>query len=257
MVETKREQEGYLAHLGGSITIHYNSVLARRRFFVDHISGGAAELLGDEARHLTRVLRVEPGQRFEISDNRAAFLAEVTEARGERVTFRVIEPVDSAAPPVHIALIAAIVKFDRFEWAVEKATELGVTRIVPVAAARSERGLFEGGQKRAERWRRDPAKDEEMGHCVALFWDVSGRGGAFSKSSFVGLGHREAVHPDETSVATSYAQAYVAMQFTPLYFGVSQLEEVAHDLDWRFHTGDLNEISERLQATYEYGFAVE
>ncbi len=105
--------------------------------------------------------------------------------------------------------------------------------------------------------RRDPAKDEEMGHCVALFWDASGRVGAFSKSSFVGLGHREAVHPDETSVATSYAHAYVAMKFTPLYFGVSQLEDVAPDLDWRFHPGDLNELSERLQATYEYGFAVE
>jgi 16S rRNA (uracil1498-N3)-methyltransferase len=128
--------------------------LARRRFFVDHISGGAAELLGDEARHLTRVLRVEPGQRFEISDNRAAFLAEVTEARGERVTFRVIEPVDSAAPPVHIALIAAIVKFDRFEWIVEKATELGVERILPMECARTEKGLFEASRKRAERWRR-------------------------------------------------------------------------------------------------------
>jgi len=105
--------------------------------------------------------------------------------------------------------------------------------------------------------RRDPKKDEEMGHCVALYWDASGRVGAFSKSSFVGLGHRDAVHADETAVATSYAQAYVAMEFTPLYFGVSRLEEVAPDLDWRFHTGDLNEISERLQATYEYGFAVE
>jgi hypothetical protein len=105
--------------------------------------------------------------------------------------------------------------------------------------------------------RRDPKKDEEMGHCVSLWWDASGRVGSFSKSSFVGLGHRDAIHPDETAVATSYAQAYVAMEFTPLYFGVSQLEDVAGDLDWRFHTGDLNEISERLQATYEYGFAVE
>ncbi len=105
--------------------------------------------------------------------------------------------------------------------------------------------------------RRDPAKDEEMGHCVALFWDEKGRVGSFSKSSFVGLGHRDSIHPDETSVATSYAEAYVAMKFTPLYFGVTTLEEAAPDLDWRLHTGDLNEISERLQACYEYGFAVE
>ena len=137
-----------------SITIHYNSVLARRRFFVDDIRGGTVELRGDDARHLTRVLRVEAGQRFEISDNRAAFLAEVAEARGDRVVFRVIEPVESAAAPVRITLIAAIVKFDRFEWMVEKATELGVERILPIEATRTERGLFEASRKRAERWRR-------------------------------------------------------------------------------------------------------
>jgi hypothetical protein len=105
--------------------------------------------------------------------------------------------------------------------------------------------------------RRDPKKDEECGHCVALYWDASGRVGSFSKSSFKGLGHREAVHPDETAVATSYAEAYVAMQFQPLYFGVTTLEQAAPDLDWRGHPGELNEISDRLQAAYEYGFAVE
>ncbi len=105
--------------------------------------------------------------------------------------------------------------------------------------------------------RRDPAKDEECGHCVALYWNPDGKVGSFSKSSFKGLGHREAIHADETGVATSYAEAYVAMKFTPLYFGVTTLEEAAPDLDWRFHEGDLNQISDRLQAAYEYGFAVD
>ena len=128
--------------------------MARRRFFVESILGGTAELRGEEARHLTRVLRVETGQRFEISDNRTAWLAEVSEARGDRVVFRVIEPVESPAAPVRITLIAAIVKFDRFEWIVEKATELGVERILPMEAARTEKGLLDASQKRAERWRR-------------------------------------------------------------------------------------------------------
>jgi 16S rRNA (uracil1498-N3)-methyltransferase len=55
---------------------------------------------------------------------------------------------------MRITLIAAIVKFDRFEWMVEKATELGVERILPMEAARTEKGLFEASRKRAERWRR-------------------------------------------------------------------------------------------------------
>jgi 16S rRNA (uracil1498-N3)-methyltransferase len=128
--------------------------LARRRFFVNAIRGGTAEIVGEDARHLTRVLRVEAGQRFEISDNRAAWLAEVTEAHGARVVFRVIEALESPAFPVRITLIAAIVKFDRFEWMIEKATELGVERILPMEAARTDKGLFEAAHKRAERWRR-------------------------------------------------------------------------------------------------------
>ncbi|HUB80337.1 MAG TPA: RsmE family RNA methyltransferase [Bryobacteraceae bacterium] len=128
--------------------------MARRRFFVDAIRGGTAEILGEEARHLTRVLRGEPGQQFEISDNRAVWLAEIVEAHGERVVFRVLEPVKSPPLSARITLIAAIVKFDRFEWMIEKATEMGVERILPMEAARTEKGLFEASHKRAERWRR-------------------------------------------------------------------------------------------------------
>jgi 16S rRNA (uracil1498-N3)-methyltransferase len=128
--------------------------MARRRFFVDSIRDGFAELRGDEARHLTRALRAEPGQRFEISDNSAAYLAEIAEARGERVVFRIIEPVVPVESPLRITLLASLFKFDRFEWMVEKATELGVERIVPVDATRTEKGLFEASHKRSERWRR-------------------------------------------------------------------------------------------------------
>jgi 16S rRNA (uracil1498-N3)-methyltransferase len=128
--------------------------VARRRFFVDAIRNGTAELRGDEARHLTRVLRVEPGQRFEISDNQHAYLAEIAEAKGERVVFHVVEAIAGVPMPVRITLCAAIVKFDRFEWMIEKATELGVERILPVEATRTERGLFEASRKRSERWAR-------------------------------------------------------------------------------------------------------
>jgi 16S rRNA (uracil1498-N3)-methyltransferase len=128
--------------------------MARRRFFVDSIRGGEAELRGEEARRLTRVLRVEPGQRFEISDQHQAWLAEIVEARGERVRLRVIEPAESQEMPVDITLFAALIKFDRFEWMIEKATELGVGKIRPVETARSEKGLLDAAHKRSERWQR-------------------------------------------------------------------------------------------------------
>ena len=121
---------------------------------METIRSGTAELCGAAARHLTRVLRVEPGQRYEISDSHFAWLAEIVEARGDRVVFRVLEPLVTMPPPVEIDLSAALFKFDRFEWMIEKATELGVDSILPVATARTEKGLFEASRKRSERWRR-------------------------------------------------------------------------------------------------------
>ena len=142
--------------------------LARRRFFVDSIRGGAAELRGDEARHLTRGLRVEPWQRCEISDNQQAYLAEIAEARGERVVFRVVEALPAVLSPVSITLCVSLIKFDRFEWMVEKATELGVGRILPVEAARSEKGLFDASRKRSERWARIARESSQQSRRVRI-----------------------------------------------------------------------------------------
>lgn len=135
---------------------------------MDAVRGGMAELRGEEARHLTRVLRVQEGQRFEISDNQSAYLAEIAEARGERVVFRVVEPLDTAALPLRITLCAALIKFDRFEWMIEKATELGVERIQPVEAARTERGLFDASRKRTERWVRIARESSQQSRRVRV-----------------------------------------------------------------------------------------
>jgi 16S rRNA (uracil1498-N3)-methyltransferase len=126
----------------------------RRRFFVDQVRNGQATLNGSDARHLTRVLRVEPGQRYEISDNRDVYLAEIEAAHKERVVFRTLEKLETPPASMRLILCAALVKFDHFEWMIEKATELGVAEIAPFEAARSERGLERAAQKRVERWRR-------------------------------------------------------------------------------------------------------
>ena len=111
---------------------------------------------------------MEPGQRFEISDNQQVWLAEILEARGERVHFRVLEPIASPPSPVLITLCAAIIKFDRFEWIVEKATELGVHRILPVDTARTDKGLFEASVKRRERWIRIARESSQQSRRVTV-----------------------------------------------------------------------------------------
>src|SRR5580704_8111022 len=126
----------------------------RRRFFVDQVRNGHAEIKGEDARHLTRVLRVEAGQRYEISDNHSVYLAEIETSRKEQVVFRTLEKLPALEMTPTLVLAAALIKFDHFEWMIEKATELGVARIVPFAAARSEHGLERAAHKRVERWRR-------------------------------------------------------------------------------------------------------
>jgi len=142
--------------------------MARRRFFVAQIRRGAAELTGADAEHLVRVLRVEPGQSYELSDDRNVYLAEVELARKSLVTFRVIEQLPDPPPTVHLTLLPALFKFDRFEWLVEKATELGVSAIHPWEATRTDRGLAQASAKRLTRWQKIAAEASQQSRRAHL-----------------------------------------------------------------------------------------
>jgi 16S rRNA (uracil1498-N3)-methyltransferase len=124
----------------------------RRRFFVDEFQKDSAVLSGEAANHLGRVLRAEPGQFFELSDGESLWLARTDAVGRDEIRFSLVEQLPVLQSALRVSLLLAIVKFDRFEWALEKATELGVDEIVPVAAERSERGLIAASSKRAQRW---------------------------------------------------------------------------------------------------------
>jgi 16S rRNA (uracil1498-N3)-methyltransferase len=109
---------------------------------------------GEAAHHLGRVLRAQEGQLYELSDGEKVWLARIETAGRDRVEFALLEEVPAHKPALRVTLLLAIVKFDAFEWAIEKATELGVTTIVPLAASRSEKGLLAAAEKRADRWRK-------------------------------------------------------------------------------------------------------
>lgn len=100
---------------------------------------GVATLEGDEARHLARVCRVAVGECVELFDGRGGvFEAEVTNLRRDAVTLRVVAHLPPGpAPACHLTLATAVPKGDRFDWLVEKASELGVARLVPLATVRS------------------------------------------------------------------------------------------------------------------------
>jgi 16S rRNA (uracil1498-N3)-methyltransferase len=128
--------------------------MALRRVFVDWIRGDAAGVGGARAHHLTHVARLRTGERVEISDQRQLYVASVKTAGAEQVEFAILERLAAPAPPFPIVLQAAIFQFARFEWMLEKTSELGVGTIVPVATALSEKGLIQAAAKRVSRWRK-------------------------------------------------------------------------------------------------------
>src|SRR5579863_8838628 len=140
----------------------------RRRFFVEEFLSGTATLRGETAHHLGRVLRAEPGQLYELSDGQRVWLARTESVGRDEVQFSLVEQLTAPVAAVRIELLLAIVKFDRFEWALEKATELGAEEIAPLAADRSEKGLLLAAGKRAERWKRILAESAQQARRLRI-----------------------------------------------------------------------------------------
>jgi 16S rRNA (uracil1498-N3)-methyltransferase len=128
--------------------------VSRRRWIADEWSGDRAAITGANARHLAQVLRAKVGQEFELAHGGELRLGTIAEISDGKVSFTLGELVTVAQALREITVALAVFKFDRFEWAVEKLTELGVARIVPVIAQRTDAHLVKAAEKRAERWRR-------------------------------------------------------------------------------------------------------
>ena len=127
--------------------------MTRRRWIADEVTGNRAALVGKHAQHLARVLRARVGQEFDISAEGVVRRSRVSAIRHNRVEFDLGDEI-IASQPLRLALALAIFKFDRMEWAIEKCTELGVSRIVPVIARRTHSHLASAAPKRRERWQR-------------------------------------------------------------------------------------------------------
>ena len=129
--------------------------MTRRRWIADEVSinKDRAILTGPHADHLARVLRARIGQEFDVVANGALRRGRISAVAESRVEFELGETIpDSSVVPITVAI--SIFKFDRMEWAIEKCTELGVARIVPVIAHQTESHLAAAAVKRVERWQR-------------------------------------------------------------------------------------------------------
>jgi RNA methyltransferase, RsmE family len=150
--------------------------MTRRRWIADEVNGETASLTGEHAVHLARVLRAKVGQEFDIvvpsgnkgdvpSDLRRGTITAISDSRVEFSLGEKLQKETASIPQITLAL--AIFKFDRMEWAIEKCTEIGVTRMIPLIARRSDAHLVGAASKRHERWLRITKQAAEQSRRAA------------------------------------------------------------------------------------------
>ena len=140
--------------------------MTRRRWIADRVEGDRAYLLGSNAAHLFRVLRAQAGQEFDVAANGVLRHGTIVQAAIDQVEFKLGAEVESAALP-QVTVYLSIFKFDRLEWALEKLTELGVGRVVPIIAQRTEQHRAKAAAKRVERWRKLARESAQQARRIA------------------------------------------------------------------------------------------
>ena len=129
------------------------------KFFIkpDQIIDDVVTIAGSDVQHIARVLRLKPGEMIQLADGSGGeYQAEIMELDQERVTALIRQHFHvQNEPPLAVYLFQGLPKGDKFDFIIQKCTEIGVQRIYPIAAARSIVHLTrEKEEKRRERWQR-------------------------------------------------------------------------------------------------------
>jgi len=130
-----------------------------RRFFVDeeNIEGNRVTIKGDEARHIAQVLRLKERDKIKVFTGKGKeYLTEIIQASKKEVIGEILkESRLNTEPPIEITLVQGLPKSDKMDLIVQKATELGVKRIIPVITQRTIIRLDkEKAKVRRIRWQR-------------------------------------------------------------------------------------------------------
>ena len=135
------------------------------RFFVPQLYNEEMTLTGVDARHISKVLRMQPGAQLQIvSDDGVSALAEITEIDSECVTVRCLEKLaESHEPAVRLVLAQGLAKGEKMDFIIQKAVEMGAYSVVPVAMEHSVVRL-DGAKaaKKVERWQKIAASAAEQ-----------------------------------------------------------------------------------------------
>jgi len=133
--------------------------MQRHRFYAapSNFTESSAILDAEESHHLTRVLRLGEGARVFIFDGEdAEYECEVARVAKHEVELNLLRRLDDVVEsPLRMTLAQALIKGDKFDWVIQKATELGVTRIVPLVTDHCDiKRAEERAEQRLQRRRR-------------------------------------------------------------------------------------------------------
>ena len=127
------------------------------RFFCAPVANGMTAVIGEDARHLAKVLRAKPGEEYTLCDGEGMdYRAVITAISAERVDFSIVEAMpNQTEPQCKITLYQALPKGEKMDFIIQKAVELGVTRIVPVLSKYCvSRPTFADFSKKRERYQK-------------------------------------------------------------------------------------------------------
>jgi 16S rRNA (uracil1498-N3)-methyltransferase len=204
--------------------------MTRRRWIAEHWDEATAVITGSQAEHMVRVLRAQPGLEADVVAGGHVFHAEVAAVSPEEIRFNLIAEVQ-ADPALPVTLVVSVYKFDRMEWAIEKATELGVASIAPVIARRTEKHLAQAADKRVERWRRiaqeaaqqSRRSDVPLIHAPAPLAEriraASASPGQSSDSTYIVLAEQERTTTLRNALDEAIAQAQAEMPTLEIAIG--------------------------------------
>ncbi len=144
-----------------------------QRYFLNNeqFDGNTVRLTGDDAHHLTRVMRQKAGDTIIVcNENQQCFYLELTTLDKDEVCGIITSEItDKAELPVAVTIAQGLVKGDKFEWVIQKGTECGAAGFMPVVMDRSVVKLDpKKEKKKIERWQKIAKEAAEQSHRAML-----------------------------------------------------------------------------------------
>ncbi|HHV31588.1 16S rRNA (uracil(1498)-N(3))-methyltransferase [Caproiciproducens sp. LBM24188] len=127
------------------------------RFFIDYVPEEQTTIVGDDARHISRSLRMKPGERLVLCDSIGTdYNCEITRISDEGVVVRVLNFCKTVAEPtVKVTIYQGLPKADKMDGIVQKSVETGAVRVVPVLSGRCvSRPDEKSAAKKVARWQK-------------------------------------------------------------------------------------------------------